>query len=338
MDLELKTLDKISLLKQTHETVRREKLYTTCLLQHLLEVEKRNLHLEQGYSNFHSFLVLEFKYSDSEAATRMQAMKLLKAYPEVKEKMEKGAISLSQAADINRFVKAETLSRTGICVPAELHNVPKDASDAALSKMEESKISFERIVKEVEGKSMRETKKLLDNMRSSPKSKIYTIEIDEEAWNILQEIKKRELSSARDGDFTKRIFRERLNGKPSKVKNKDSEKQVLMNTESKDEDKSTFIPLTVNKDIINKNKSTRYIGKKIRSQLFQEANFQCEYVSTSSGRRCECKSNLQVDHLYPYAWGGGNDIVNTRILCVQHNLYFAEKMFGKEKMGQFRRT
>ena len=89
------------LLKQTHETVRQEKFHTTTLLQYLLEIEKRGLHLEQGFSNIHNFLVVEFKYSDSEAAIRVQAMRLLKVHPIVKEKNSEGTISLSQAADIN---------------------------------------------------------------------------------------------------------------------------------------------------------------------------------------------------------------------------------------------
>ena len=55
-----------------------------------------------------------------------------------------------------------------------------------------------------------------------------------------------------------------------------------------------------------------------------------------TGKRCECKINLQVDHLYPYAWGGLNNIENTRIRCSQHFLY-AEELFGKEKMAQWRR-
>ena len=369
MNLELRMLDRNTLLKQTHETVRQEKLCTTLLLQHLLEIEKRSLHLEQGHFNLHSFLVFEFKYSDSEAATRLQAMKLLKAHPEVKEKMEKGTISLSQAADISRFIKAEMCLNTLASVQVENPIPFSNVSTAAFSKMQECAIFIDKIIKEVEGKSMRESKELLEKMRSSPRAKVYTIEIDEEAWKILQEIKKNELSSARDGDFTKKIFRERLRRNLLKVKKNDVKKKSSINTKNKDKDneKVFFIdkerktvdekysvskeskdverktPLSTEKndeDEIRKNGRvvSRYIGKKISSQLFQEAGFQCEYISLSTGRRCECKSDLQVDHLYPYAWGGSHGIGNTRILCVQHNAFYGELVFGKEKMEGFRRT
>jgi len=62
VDFELKKLDKTTLIKQTHETVKQEKMHTMVLLQHLLEIENRGLHLELGFSNLHNFLVVEFKY------------------------------------------------------------------------------------------------------------------------------------------------------------------------------------------------------------------------------------------------------------------------------------
>ena len=82
---------------------------------------------------------------------------------------------------------------------------------------------------------------------------------------------------------------------------------------------------------------SRYIAKKNKQHLLIEANYQCEYVAPLTGKRCECKINLQVDHLYPYAWGGLNTIENTRIRCGQHNLLYAVELFGKEKMARWRR-
>jgi hypothetical protein len=345
VNLELKNLNKTTLMKQTHETVKQEKRYTIILLEHLLEIEKRGLHLELGFSNLHNFLVVEFKYSDSEAATRVQAMRFLKTHPIAKEKMAEGAISLSQAADINRFLKAETLSVSASSTQTALPILPtlpilsaeKGDSAAAFSPTQGRTISIEEIIKEVEGKGIRESKELLEKMRSNPKAKTYSIEIDEEAWLLLQEIKKRESPSARDGDFAKKIFKEKLeklNGKLSKIKSKvEAEpKEIKPSTdrEKKTNDKTKTTP-------VKETPPSRSIGKNKRLVLFQEANYQCEYRSPSTGRRCECKSDLQVDHLYPYAWGGSNDKGNTRILCGQHNFFYAEQTLGKEKMASFRR-
>jgi hypothetical protein len=322
VNFELKNLDKSTLIKQTHETVKQEKMHTMILLQHLIEIEKRGLHLELGFSNLHNFLVVEFKYSDSEAATRVQAMRLLKAHPIVKEKISEGRISLSQAADINRFIKAE-IEIVSNC-------------NAKFSQTESRTISITEIIKEVEGKSIRESKELLDKMRSIPKVTAYSIEIDEEAWKILQEIKINESPNSRDGEFTKKILKvrlERLNELVSKRENKKSERE----SEKPKDLKSLADTAKKGKEKINVTPRSRSIGKGKRLQLFQDANYQCEYISPSTGRRCDCKSGLEVDHLYPYAWGGSHDLSNTRILCRSHNFFYSEQTFGEEKMASFRR-
>ena len=149
-------------MNQTHATVKQEKLLTLLLLEHLLEIENRSLHLERGFYNLHNLLVVEFKYTDSEAATRLHAMKLLKKHPEVKEKISDGQISLCQAADINRFLMGEKKNE----------RVEVD-SNAPLALTEKRGISIDTIIKKVEGKSTRESKELLEKLRSVPKAKTY---------------------------------------------------------------------------------------------------------------------------------------------------------------------
>ena len=342
MNLALKKLNNLALMKQTHATVKEEKLLTLLLLEHLLEIENRGLHLERGFYNLHNLLVAEFKYSDSEAATRLQAMRLLKTHPEIKEKMSDGQISLCQAADINRFLTVEKKSGH-----AEVH------SNAPLALMEKRGISIENIIKNIEGKSIRESKELLEKLRSVPKAKKYLVEIDEEAWQLLQEIKKSEGTTARDGDAAKKIFMDRMSCiqrrqepraamekllKIQAIKKKQQEKQKKLKPIGN-------VDIDVNIDDTSKKflnlkgppVRSRYITKKNKQHLLKEANYQCEYVAPLTGKRCECKINLQVDHLYPYAWGGLNNIENTRIRCGQHNFLYAEELFGKEKMARWRR-
>ena len=334
VNLELKNLDKKALIKQTHETVKQEKMHTVILLQHLAEIEKRGLHLELGFSNLHSFLVVEFKYSDSEAAIRVQAMRLLKVHPIVKEKISEGTISLSQAADINRFIKAEAKSVSNSSAKSVSN------SSATFAQTEGRTISVTEIIKEVEGKSIRESKELLEKMRSVPKAKTYSIEIDEEAWRIFQEIKKKESPSSRDGEFTKKILKERLERLNKLISKKENEKKNESENNKEVEESNDSKPLVgiddKGKDKTNEIPRSRYIGKIKRLKLFQDANYQCEYLSPLTGRRCDCKFNLEVDHLYPYAWGGSHDIKNTRIFCKAHNLFYFENTFGKDKMASFR--
>ena len=397
MDLELRKLSKVTLIRKTHETVKQEKLQTMLLLDYLREIERRGVYLEQGFSSLHNYLVVEFNYSDNEAATRVQAMRLLNVHPEVRKKMIEGTISLSQAADVNRFLKAETLAPSSRDIPTSSRNSIKlndslflnkneNEGSAALAEMEKRTIFLEKIIGAVEGKSLRESKELLDKMRSVPKTKMYTIEIDEEAWRFFQELKKIDAPSARDGEYAKNVFKERYMKNINKEnKNKAVEdksvgtksvgtksvgteavgtkavgtkavgteavgteavgtktvEDKLVGTKAV-EDKLVETKAVGTTEVERKNENvktsvrSRYVGKKIKLQLFQEANYQCEYKSSDTGRRCECKTGLQIDHLYPYAWGGEHKVLNMRVLCVQHNLFYGKQLFGSEKMKSWR--
>jgi 5-methylcytosine-specific restriction endonuclease McrA len=78
-------------------------------------------------------------------------------------------------------------------------------------------------------------------------------------------------------------------------------------------------------------KRTRYISRAVKDKVFQRDNGQCTFVSRS-GVRCECKDHLQIDHVVPFAKGGGNEATNLRLLCPAHNALEADKEFGRDWM------
>ena len=61
--------------------------------------------------------------------------------------------------------------------------------------------------------------------------------------------------------------------------------------------------------------------------------YQCEYRSLA-GKRCTARTNLQIDHIVPFAKGGGHEADNFQVLCQGHNLRKAEKDFGEEFMRE----
>ena len=76
-------------------------------------------------------------------------------------------------------------------------------------------------------------------------------------------------------------------------------------------------------------KRSRYLPAADREQALEGAAYQCEYVAPG-GRRCTERTALQIDHVKPYAKGGTHDLKNLRVLCPRHNLYSAEREFGRE--------
>src|SRR4029079_1194152 len=67
-------------------------------------------------------------------------------------------------------------------------------------------------------------------------------------------------------------------------------------------------------------------------EVFGRDGEQCTYLD-SEGRRCECRTRLELDHIEPRALGGGDAASNLRARCRSHNLHAAEEIFGKEHVA-----
>ncbi|MGZ3694685.1 MAG: hypothetical protein ACXWQO_10920 [Bdellovibrionota bacterium] len=98
------------LLKDLKGLVAHERVLLVDLLRHLREVERRELHLERGHRSLFAFCTLELGYSEFEAITRIQAMRLVKDLPEVEAKISTGELSLSVAAKTQAAFQREELT------------------------------------------------------------------------------------------------------------------------------------------------------------------------------------------------------------------------------------
>jgi hypothetical protein len=69
------------------------------------------------------------------------------------------------------------------------------------------------------------------------------------------------------------------------------------------------------------------IPLKLRDEILARDGYQCTYVA-ASGVRCECRFDLEIDHIIPMAHGGTNTADNIRVLCRAHNLVVEVEKFG----------
>ncbi len=75
-----------------------------------------------------------------------------------------------------------------------------------------------------------------------------------------------------------------------------------------------------------------HIPAATRREVFARDGEQCTYVD-SEGRRCECRRRLELDHIQPRALGGGDHASNLRVRCRSHNLQAAVVIFGKKHVA-----
>ena len=65
--------------------------------------------------------------------------------------------------------------------------------------------------------------------------------------------------------------------------------------------------------------SGRAIPAAVRRQVWQRDDGRCSYVDRRTGRRCNSRHLIEIDHILPYALGGGADPGNLRLLCAAHH-------------------
>jgi hypothetical protein len=85
---------------------------------------------------------------------------------------------------------------------------------------------------------------------------------------------------------------------------------------------------------------TRYIRPEVQERVMARADYQCEYRGPD-GRRCRCRTGLQIEHTRPFAVYQTHDERYLRAYCSSHNLFAAREYYGaafiQEKIEAARR-
>jgi hypothetical protein len=83
--------------------------------------------------------------------------------------------------------------------------------------------------------------------------------------------------------------------------------------------------------------SSRYIPAAVKRTVCERDQHQCTFVG-ENGRRCTERDRLEFHHHKPYGQGGDCRVENIYLLCHTHNVYLAERDYGREMMARYRRS
>jgi 5-methylcytosine-specific restriction endonuclease McrA len=107
---QLRTISGLSdreLLFRVKDLVARERSVTLEILVHLIEVERRRLHLGLGYASKFDYCTRHLGYSSSAASRRIHSARCVRDYPEVYGLLEKNVVNLSSVSLVASILTKE---------------------------------------------------------------------------------------------------------------------------------------------------------------------------------------------------------------------------------------
>ena len=289
------------------------------VIEHLMAIEDRDVHLKAACDSMWSFCIKRMKMSEGEASRRLNAVRLVRRFPTLLARIGRGEIHLSalklagphlDESNAEQIFDAMTFKTKSEVreVLARLFPRP-DVPSLELEVPGTLPMSEGRDIPDVS--SGKKVTARIEPLSST--SYLVQLTMTKEGYATYQRAKQLMSHRVPDGDPVK-IIEAALKELVTKL-----EKERLGKTSR---------PCT-------KQRPTKpgTIARATRREVFDRDGFQCTYVD-AQGRRCECKKRLELDHIVPRARGGSDEASNLRVRCRPHNRMWAEEVFGKERVAQ----
>ena len=216
------------------------------------------------------------------------------------------------------------------------------ATECVISKSKESietyKLSHNQkleLLKKIEGKSSRQTEKLLyeiDPDLSVSKEKVRYLDknqieikftLNKNAYENIERLK--HLLSHKNPNMS---YQELFSILAEMGLKKYDPRQKLKKKEKSGQINRTKKGQFIQKVQVKNNKqsglcytSSRYIPARIRRLIWARDYGECSYICPETKKKCGSKHLLQIDHIHPYSLGGSSGTGNLRLLCAGHNQY-----------------
>jgi len=100
----IRTLSDVEVVMRVEHAAEVSRLGIVELVVSLAELERRGLHLRNGYSSLYKFCIRALKMSEDQAYRHANAVKLARKYPVILEMLEDGRIHLASLAMIRRYL------------------------------------------------------------------------------------------------------------------------------------------------------------------------------------------------------------------------------------------
>lgn len=312
----------------------------------LQEMDNRKLYLEQGFSSLFTYCTGKLKYSEPAANRRITAARCIRENPKVYELLLKREVSLSSVALFTRILTPENSE----AILKAVANKSKQEVLAYLAsykpKMRTREYVRPVVIKSKSAEPKQENLPSPEKVNSKqaasdkPRANDKAKEGIGEALGLAHTSKEQQAVDEVEYELKFRV-KESFIRKLNRVKALKSKGpriaqrfEALMDEYLRRNDPELKSRARAQRILRADEKRTRYIRQSVKDLIRKRDGLQCAFVSRD-GKRCECKTSLQLDHIHPCGKGGSNQANNLCLLCPEHNRYMAEKHYGSEQMRQF---
>ncbi|MNJ96638.1 hypothetical protein D3C87_143670 [compost metagenome] len=318
--MNITSLSSSELMARFGKLVQTERKITHLVLECIAEIDTRRIYLERAYPSLYEFLVKEFGYSPSSAIRRIESARLLRDIPEVSEKIEAGALNLSQLSKVQQAIR--TVQKI------EDRQMDETEKRSLLSKIEYTTQDQTELIlaQELSLPVVTEEKEKLHR----DESVTLTITFTKDQMALLDQIQDLVSHSVPEKKWadTMAYLAQKELDRRTKIK-----KGTAAIGKISEEARSNETP-PPNENVLS-TATSRYLkssGRKtIRPNLRKSILLQnkcCQYKDPKTGKTCESRRFLQIDHIQPLWAGGSNESTNLQILCAQHNQFKYKKESG----------
>ncbi|MBS1970710.1 MAG: HNH endonuclease [Bdellovibrionales bacterium] len=347
IDENIKKLSDKNLLEQTDLLACEHRKNSVLLLRHLREVEVRRLFVDLGFASMHKYCIHKLKFSEGETQRRLTSARLLTELPEIEGKIETGALNVTNLSKIQSFLRTEKAASHPLTKEQKLEMIleltdksTRDVEKKLVGRSHQPALLAEKFqgakassllgeeFQKFEATLSKEHQKLLAEFRN-----LYAHELkDSGNGSVLVfllekavQFKKKKLGlvktvNAKELKNTNAV--PRINSKADIATGVEKGSSKVLN-----DPPSHAAPLP-SAPKVNRTPYRKYIGARVKKQIWQRAQASCEYRDRENGQRCGSKHALEIDHIKPLALGGTDELQNLRLLCRAHNARRAVKTFA----------
>ncbi len=304
------------LLTETRTLLAARAANTADLLEHLAEIDSRRLFVEAAYSSMQAFCVGELHMSEDSADKWLQALRAIERCPALLDAIAAGRLHLSAVNLIASRLTSDNaheliaLASRRSCAEIRARLAERDRSSAPTPDLLPQAVANTQCEADSNQVMSSPRDEVNDDCVAPPPpptTRVLTFTVPAELADAYREALA--LAPYDVAHDPARAFAHMLAAWRAKLEKR------RCGTGARRPSRPTRT-------------NSRHVPAHVRDEVWRRDGGQCSYTS-DAGRRCECREQLELDHVTPIARGGASTADNLRLRCRRHNQLEADRAFGR---------